>query len=1737
MSYKSDSASLGGQVPPSNVEPTSESSLTNGQLVAHSTSVAFPTPHESGEAGPHASAITEAHLIGARYREIRSLGQGGTGATLLVADTADGDALRALKWITAPARDDAPAAVDSAALACRAALAGEFQLLATLDHPHLTRVFDFGHDARRGGWYLVEEWSNGTTFPAHDPARSPAFTDTTLADLAHQLLGTLAFLHERGIVHGDIQPGNVLLEDRDGTPYLRLIDFSGALARWLPAGAVTGTPGYVAPEVLSGAPRSPATDLYAAGVLLAGARPPHDGSNGNGARTALDDLCDGLRQRDPSLRLASAHAAARILSDDAAAPAQPSSVAQAPLFGRERALEQALAQLGFGAASAPTREARLVVVDGAVGIGKSRFLDEIETRARLEGTRVARVHADRDRARTELAPGELTVFDPLPHPLSPAGRAIRAALVESATDAAALGPRIAGAPASEDDAHAWSSCLAEQLSSRAALWIALGPLDEPACEALAAWVSPRHEGSAACGSIARRSGGNPLLLLELVNARAAGRDLPERGRGVNALTDRIRALPEPERRVLAALAILDDNATAAEIACVIDRAAQDVHVLLRRLETRGLVEASPSGDSRWESRHGLATETALTACDEDQRAAWHQRAARAREEGVLAARPLAIARDWLRGREPLRTVTTLARSWDAVAREHAIHGAASLLAEASGLLRREDAACPDWLFLAHALELGGEPESALECAERAGATATTPSERVAAAVARAAALKALGRVAEASAALDVVAADSDPRVAEMRMRLATLAGKPLEALATADLHAGAAAALDSPAIWVQRGYAHAAMGQHDLARELFERARAALAPDATSERPARALAASGLGVLAMQAGEHARAAQCFRDAIADSDGASSVRERATFRLNLAAALHGQGELLQALATYAEAAEELRAAGARRELAHALASRASLLAFLGDLRAARALAAEACAVLPSSADANAGIFPWLVAASAAVEDGQLEDAERAARSVLERSAPRSRERALALHVVAEAARRRGDAGAALAALGDVLTLAASLDARDLLARAFLSRGRIASRTRPEREADLRLALATFTEVGERIGRAESALTLVALLEENGDPAGQAHELVTLAHQAIREQARLVPDRYRPLFLRSRRFDAAVLDAPDGAGGGIERPARVAAKEGEAARSVRAANRTLLDARLMRVLEINRRLASERDRQRLLERILDSAIELAEAERGFLIVHDGTALEIPVARNLDRETLARPGHLISRTIAERVLASGEPFDSPDAMADTRLASVGSVHDLRVRSVLCVPCRGDKGTVGALYLDHRFWADAFGPEDRVLVEAIADQAAIGLENLRLADELARRNAALERAQRDLLTQNQALAREAEAERARVAAVEQQLEHAQRENALRHRYDRIVGRSPAMVDVLRLVDRVTDTESTVLVYGESGTGKELIARAIHYNGPRSKAPFVSLNCGALPETLLEATLFGHRKGAFTGAIETRTGLFEEANGGTLFLDEVGDMSPTMQVRLLRAIQEGEIRPVGADRPVKVNVRIVAATHRDLRAEVEKGNFRQDLLYRLEVIVLSLPALRDRREDIPLIATHLLSELAGRDGKPAPALSRGALELLLSHDWPGNVRELASVLETARVLANGDVIQPNDLAASPAFHAIRARATAPAASADDDASAGGDFREQVQAFERKILSDSLARASGNMSRAARALGMDRAQMFRLLKRYGIGQSPATRADEPRAWRDDEPRTQPIGGPNPRENR
>jgi DNA-binding NtrC family response regulator len=309
-----------------------------------------------------------------------------------------------------------------------------------------------------------------------------------------------------------------------------------------------------------------------------------------------------------------------------------------------------------------------------------------------------------------------------------------------------------------------------------------------------------------------------------------------------------------------------------------------------------------------------------------------------------------------------------------------------------------------------------------------------------------------------------------------------------------------------------------------------------------------------------------------------------------------------------------------------------------------------------------------------------------------------------------------------------------------------------------------------------------------------------------------------------------------------------------------------------------------------------------------------------------------------------------------------------------------------------------------------------------------------------------------------------------------------------------RPVGVASTFTDVLELAETVASTNSTVLISGESGTGKEVVARYIHGLSQRSEGPFLSINCGALPESLLESELFGHVKGSFTGAVRDRDGLLVAAGGGTFFLDEIGEMSPATQVKLLRAIQEREVIPVGATEAIPVDVRIMAATNKDLEEEIQKGAFRSDLYYRLNVIQLRLPPLRDRRGDIPLLALHFLEERAGREGVEVPSLHPETLETLSKYDWPGNVRELENALERAAVVTGGGAIGPEELPQ-------RVREAPPARLVSEETPPN----PTMELVERAYILWVLEAEGGNKSRAAEVLGIDPSTLYRKLNRYGVG--------------------------------
>ena len=338
------------------------------------------------------------------------------------------------------------------------------------------------------------------------------------------------------------------------------------------------------------------------------------------------------------------------------------------------------------------------------------------------------------------------------------------------------------------------------------------------------------------------------------------------------------------------------------------------------------------------------------------------------------------------------------------------------------------------------------------------------------------------------------------------------------------------------------------------------------------------------------------------------------------------------------------------------------------------------------------------------------------------------------------------------------------------------------------------------------------------------------------------------------------------------------------------------------------------------------------------------------------------------------------------------------------------------------------------------------------------------------------------------------------RARTLEQSLNSARSELHQRYGFDQILGRSAALRDALTRAVQVAPTEATVLITGESGTGKELVARAIHYGSPRADGPFLAVNCAALPDTLLESELFGHERGAFTGADRQKPGRFELASGGTLFLDEAGDLSAPVQVKLLRVLQEREYQRVGGTATLKADIRLIAATNRDLNAEMAAGRFRSDLFYRFSVFDVHLPPLRERGDDVLLLADSFIRSLAAKMGKGDATLSRDACEVLRRHPWPGNIRELQNAIERALITCDGTLVTAAHLGIPPSAElAAPAALAALAAPPLPDAARGS-----LEDMERNAILDAMARAHGHKSRAAALLGLTRFQLFTRLKRHGI---------------------------------
>ncbi len=486
-------------------------------------------------------------------------------------------------------------------------------------------------------------------------------------------------------------------------------------------------------------------------------------------------------------------------------------------------------------------------------------------------------------------------------------------------------------------------------------------------------------------------------------------------------------------------------------------------------------------------------------------------------------------------------------------------------------------------------------------------------------------------------------------------------------------------------------------------------------------------------------------------------------------------------------------------------------------------------------------------------------------------------------------------------------------------------------------------------------------------------------------------------------------------------------------------------------------LTTLLRISARINSLRDREELQQELMDSIFKVIPAQCGaILLVENGTEEFASVFTRERDGKLSRPVP-VSRTIVRQVLQEKVGVLSNDVQTSAVYSQAHSLTATAVSSLLAVPLELRNNVLGLIYLNTSNPRANFDEDHLQLLSGIAGIAAPALDTICRVETLE--------------TENRQLVAEAN------------IEH------------NMVGTSACMREVYQFIGKVAPTAATVLICGESGTGKELVAHAIHRNSPRAEKRFVAINCAAIAENLLESELFGHERGAFTGAIALKKGKLEEANGGTIFLDEIGELAPELQAKLLRVLQEREFERVGGTRPIKTDIRVIAATNRDLPEAVKQGAFRQDLYYRLNVVSLTLPTLRDRREDIPMLAQHFAAKHCKLSNRPAMQVSAGVRVALLAYSWPGNVRELENAIERAVVLGSTDYILPEDLpdevvdAGSPAVSSITR------------------YHEAMREAKKQLIVKTLDQAAGNYQEAARLLGLHPNNVHRLIRNLGLKQA------------------------------
>jgi Nif-specific regulatory protein len=1614
-----------------------------------------------------------------RYETLRVLGEGGAGRVLLVRDRLRPGPPLALKE---PADPDPRRAEQ---------IVREFAILSTLHHPNLVEVYELeAGDAERPPRF-TQEWIAGLDLVEALAEEGPG----AFVPLAAEALRALGFLHDFDLIHRDVKPKNLLVRHapRLGSR-LVLLDFDLALREQddsVESLRAKGTLPYMAPEIFAGGKADRRSDLYGLGAVLYEAvhrrppfvldaddlgrflravregrrpRPPLPPGYPEGLGVWLEELLDPDPERRPQ---SAGEALARLNQVCGTSEAQETTASRAarlgsgPPVGRDAVIGHVRERLD------PERGPALVWLRGGPGSGKTRLLRWLAAELLRDGWAVVGPDADLEaealaqwRARAADGPAVALLDD------------VEAGVSELAEllDRVAREPEgppvqvVAGLGAGPIRNPLLARLVADSGTVPTLRRIDLDPLDEEGLRALAARATGGAVSDERVAWLRETSGGDPAVAETLlVEGRwESGPRETAVGAGGKA-AGRIGMLSRPGRRWLETLAVVERPTDEALLA--------GISGLDPDVSTAAAAEAAAAGlahvrGGRWvpHSRHMAAQVRA--GLEPATSAELHRRAAEALDRGASTPGSLALlARLWDGAGMQERAIDRALAAAESAAASGDPAAAAAAYAHALSLMpgreaRRHDARIEQ----GRALTRSGMHAGAVRALGAAARLARDPASRARALAQQAGALVRCGRFGRAAAVAEraaVLAREGGDRAALAASRRAAgivlgRLGRETEALPLLE----EAIAL-SREEGDRRGEADAAhaigicrlrLGRAEAAVD-FERAIAIyrdLGDETVSDVGSLLKARVGLAMLHARGGRFDEARAVLESVGREAGEHGNLDLRETAQSKLAQLCVDQGRLDRAIELSQQAADLALHLGDANLILVDHARLADALVRCGRPGDAVALLRETLdrpleRVEPDNVD-----YVRMLLADAWMQSGSSD--ERSVRSLMERTLRSCRERRAArplLMALAIEMERRAlpdsdepfapvseEFEASAAAYGAAVDPEIRLRAALARAAASLGRGDAASARGAAESAVL--------EARDR-GALEFEVRARALLGEALTRLGrerEAQEALAEARRRLTEAASHIEDEeVRAAFAERAVFE--VLSEPRGLSLKTDK------------------------GRLLALYDMVRALNSERDPEALLETILDMALRAVQAERGMILLKElrddegsadaeSDAFSIRLARNLEEET-ERDAETYSRRIVAAA-GKGRSLLTIDAGADRRFQDLESVSLYGIRSLMCVPLRSRGSIIGTVYVDSRREGAMFSDEDLEFVEAFADQAALALENARAHARL-------------------------QAENRRLQAVAE----------TRTRFGNLIGRCAPMQAVFELIEKVAPSELPVLVQGESGTGKELVARAIHYHGTRRRRTFLSENCAAIPESLLESELFGHVRGAFTGAERDRPGLFEQADGGTLFLDEIGDMSAAMQAKLLRVLQEGEVRRVGGETPIHVDVRVLAATNRNLREEVAAGRFREDLLYRIQVLTIDLPPLRKRPGDVALLTAHLLRRIAGERGRPVCPVEPEALALFERYRWPGNVRELENTLQRLALLAGDGPITLDLIQSDPSLRPVLLR---------DRPTSEPDFSLVVG--EKQQIQRALEECRGNRIEAARLLGVSRSTIYRKIKQHGL---------------------------------